>query len=37
MRFTRPQWFPLIDEVTIAFALIVAALLLVATMEVWGH
>lgn len=37
MRWTRPNWFQVIDEVSVTLTLLAAVILLFLTMEVWGH
>ena len=37
MRFQPPQWFPVIDEVTVSLALLVATVLLLVTSILWVH
>lgn len=37
MRIARPQWFPVMDVVTVAVALLVTTLILFVTMIIWIH
>ena len=37
MRFTRPEWFPVLDVVTVAVALLVTTVFLLVTMILWVH
>ena len=37
MRFQPPQWFSVIDEVTVSLALLVATVILLVTSMLWVH
>lgn len=37
MRFQPPQWFPVIDEVTVSVALLFTTMLLLVAMILWVH
>jgi len=37
MRFQLPQWFSVIDEVTVSLALLVATVILLVASMLWVH